>query len=118
MYFPSPLGVVFSGALGVGTPRRQIAAKRAGFEEPDPGITPCLPGWLQGVPLLDRVQEAYLAPLCISCVFPTTGFRVCPCVAVFGTHNIMGCSGGPYSLPGDVAALIPVRGFGRAGPVI
>ena len=42
---PSEEGTVTTGALGVGTPRRQIAAKRAGFEEPDPEYAPCLIGW-------------------------------------------------------------------------
>ena len=50
-------------------------------------------------------------PPTLSTTEPWTGFSVCPCVAVFGTHDIMGCSGGTPHLLCLLGALpIPVLG--------
>ena len=46
-------------------------------------------------PAVDRVCEVHLRPLMSNhvCSSPLRiGFRVCPCVAVLGALNIMGCS--------------------------
>ena len=93
IYYPSPSGEgrLHWGPRGVGPPRRQIADKRAGFEEPDPGALATFRGGARGV-LLHRpgcTKPTRAARVNLGTV-PTLGLESAP--AALGSHS-MGCSG-------------------------